>query len=116
MGSTFSLAFCISHFIFCFALFRNLQNQRVSFQMTNLLQFHQGFVTSSCVNIYRLVVSSILLMVTWPSFLRYVITYNKNDHNRQTLIRNLRQFVDVIRCINLYIGKLYCVLNMYGVR
>jgi hypothetical protein len=49
MGSTFGLPFSISHFIFFhFDLPRPLQNQRASFQMKNLLQFHQGFVTSSC--------------------------------------------------------------------
>jgi hypothetical protein len=67
-------------------------------------------------NIYRNVDGSIFLMVTWPSFLHYVITYIKDEHSRWKLIRNLRKFVDVIRCINLYIGKLYCLQNMYGVR
>jgi hypothetical protein len=49
------------------------------------------------------------------SFLCYVITYSKGEQRRQKHIRNLRKFVDVIRCINLYIGKLYCVQNMYGI-
>jgi hypothetical protein len=84
--------------------------------MKNFCQFHQGFVTSSCVNIYRHMDGSIFLMVIWPSFLRYVITYCKGKHSRQKRIRNLRKFVDVIRCINLYIGMLYYVRNMYGVR
>jgi hypothetical protein len=52
---------------------------------------------------------SIFLMVTCPSFLRYVITYSKGEQPRQKCIRNLRKFVDMIRCINLYIGKLYYV-------
>jgi hypothetical protein len=51
-----------------------------------------------------------------PSFLRYVITYSKGEQRRWKHIRNLRKFVDVIRCINLYIEKLYCVWNMYGIR
>jgi hypothetical protein len=59
---------------------------------------------------------SILLMITWPSFLCYVITYNKDEQSRQTNIWNLGKFVDVNRCINLYIEKLYCVWNLYGVR
>jgi hypothetical protein len=54
-------------------------------------------------------------MVTWPNFLCYVIIYIKDEHSRQKLIRNLRKFVDMNRCINLYIGKFYCVRNMYGV-
>jgi hypothetical protein len=44
-----------------------------------LMTIHHGFVISSCVNIYRLVVCSILLMVRWPSFLCYVITYTKDE-------------------------------------
>jgi hypothetical protein len=56
-------------------------------------------------------VHTIFLVVTWPSFLHYVITYI-----RRKLIRNLSKFVDVHRCINLYIEKLYCVRNMYSVR
>jgi hypothetical protein len=67
------------------------------------------------VNIYRRMVCTIFLMVTWPSFLRYVITYCKDEHSRQKLIRNLSKFVDVNRCINLYIGKLYCIPSMYVV-
>jgi hypothetical protein len=63
-------------------------------------------------NIYRRVNGSILLMATWLSFLRYVMTYRKGDHNRRKRIRNLRKFVDVIRCINLYIVKLYYVIYM----
>jgi hypothetical protein len=43
------------------------------------------------------------------SFLRYVNTYSKDEHNRRKHIRNLRKIVNVHRCINLYIGKLYCV-------
>jgi hypothetical protein len=50
--------------------------------MKNFYQFHQGFVTSTCMNIYRRVDGSVFLMVTWPSFLRYVITYYKGEHNR----------------------------------
>jgi hypothetical protein len=61
-------------------------------------------------------VCTIFLMVIWSSFPRYVITYNTDEHNRRKLIRNLRQFVDANRCINLYIGKLYYVQNMYDVR
>jgi hypothetical protein len=67
-------------------------------------------------NIYHRAVCTIFLMVTWPSFLRYVITYSKDEHIRQKLIGNLGKFVDVNRCINMYIGKLYCVQNMYDVR
>jgi hypothetical protein len=48
--------------------------------------------------------------------MRYVITYNKDEQNRQKLIGDLRKFVDVTRCINLYIEKLYCVQNLYGVQ
>jgi hypothetical protein len=48
-------------------------------------------------------------------FLRHVITYTKDEHSRRKLIRNLRKFVDVHRCINLYIEKLYCVQNIYGI-
>jgi hypothetical protein len=81
-----------------------------------LLTILSGFVTSSSVNIYHRVDGSIFLMVTWLGFLRYVSTYSKDEHNRRKLIRNLRKFVDVNRCINLYIKKLYCVRNMYGVR
>jgi hypothetical protein len=40
-----------------------------------------------------------------PNFLCYVITYSKDEHSRWKLIRNLRQIVDVNRCINLYIGN-----------
>jgi hypothetical protein len=61
-------------------------------------------------------VHTILLMITWPSFLRYVITYTKDEQSRWKLIGNLGKFVDVNRYINLYIGKLYCVQNLYGVR
>jgi hypothetical protein len=103
-------------YIFYFDLSRHLQHQRDIYWMKNFCQYHQGFVTSSCVNIYRRVDSSIFLMVTWPSLLCYVITYRKGEQRRQKRIRNLRKFVDVIRCINLHIGKLYCVWNMYGVR
>jgi hypothetical protein len=117
MGSNFGLAFCISHFtVFYFDLSRHLRNQRASIRMKNLWQFHQGFVTSSCMNIYRLMVCTILLMVTWPSFLCYVITYNKDEQSRWKLIRNFWKFVDFKRCINLYIGKLYCVWNLFGVQ
>jgi hypothetical protein len=116
MSSTFGLAFSIIHFIFYFNLSRHLQNQMGSLRMKNFWQFQQWFITSSCVNIYRCVVRTIFLMVTWSSFLCYVITYNKDEHSRRKLIRNLGKFVDVHRCINLYIWKLYCVQNMYGVR
>jgi hypothetical protein len=117
MGSTFGLVFSISHFIFFnFDLSRHLQHQRGIWWMKNLCQFHQGFVTFSCINIYHHVDGSIFLMVTWPKFLRYVITYHKGEHNRQKRIRNLRKLLDVHRCINLYIGKFYCVRNMYDVR
>jgi hypothetical protein len=116
MSSTFSLAFSISHFIyFYFYLSRHLQHQRGRCWLKNFRQFHQGFVTSSCVNIYHRMDGSIFLMVTWPSFMCYVTTYTKYEHNRRKLIRNLRKFVDIHRCINLYIRKLYCVQNMYGV-
>jgi hypothetical protein len=117
MGSTFALAFSISHFIFFyFDLSRHLQHQRGICRMKNLCEFGQGIATSICVNIYRRVDGSIFLMLTWPSFLRYVITYYKGEHSKRKRIRNLRKFVDVIRCINLYIRKLYCVRNMYGVQ
>jgi hypothetical protein len=63
-----------------------------------------------CEYIYCLLVCTILLMVTLPSFLCYVITYNKDEQSRWKLIVNLGDFVDVNRCINLYIR------NLYGVR
>jgi hypothetical protein len=110
MGSTFGLAFSISQFIFFyFDLSRHLQQQRAVLRMNNLWQFHQGFATSSCMYIYRLMVRTIVLMVKWPSLLRYVNTYNKDKQSRWKLMGNLGKFVDVNRYINLYIGNLYGV-------
>jgi hypothetical protein len=106
----FGLAFSISYFIyFYFYLSSHMQHQRGICRMKNFCQYHQGFVTSSCMNIYHRVDGSTFLMVTWPSFLSYVITYSKGEHSRRKCIKNLRKIVDVIRCINLYIEKLYCV-------
>jgi hypothetical protein len=59
--------------------------------------------------ICHFLVRTILLMATSPSFMCYVMTYNKDEQNIWKLIGNLGKFVDINRCINLYIGKLYCV-------
>jgi hypothetical protein len=109
MCSTFCLAFPLVISFFYFDLSRHLQHQKTILWMENLWQFHQGFVTSSYVNIYCLVARTILLMITWVSLLRYVITCNKDEQSRWKLIGNLRKFVDVNRCINFYMGNLYGV-------
>jgi hypothetical protein len=84
MGSTFGLAFqLVILYIFYFDLFNHLQHQRGICRMKNFCQYHQGFDTSSCVNICLCVDGSIFPMVTWPSFLRYVITYSKGKQRRQ---------------------------------
>jgi hypothetical protein len=114
MGATFGLAFCISHFLFCFV--QAPTNSKGQLSDEELAIISSRICHFSCVTIYRLVMCSILLMFTWPSFLRYVIICNKDNHSRHTLIKNGRKFMDVNRCINLYIGKLYYVQNMYGVR
>jgi hypothetical protein len=117
MGSTFGLAFSISNFIFFILICPGTCKIRgMAYGWRTSDNSKQGFVTSFCINIYHRVVHTIFLMVTWLSFLRYVITYNKDKHNRWKLIRNLSKFVDIHRCINLYKGKLYCVWNIYGVR
>jgi hypothetical protein len=38
------------------------------------------------------------------------------QQGRATQAETHKKFVDVIRCINLYIEKLYCARNMYGVQ
>jgi hypothetical protein len=38
-----------------------------------------------------------------------VMTYNKDEQSVWKLMGNLGKFVDINRCINLYIGKLYFV-------
>jgi hypothetical protein len=66
------------------------------------------------VNINHHVDGSILLMVTWPSFFCYVITYSKDEHSMRKCIRNLRNFVDVIRsCINLYRKVVLCTKHVW---
>jgi hypothetical protein len=82
VGSTFGLAFCISHFIFFLFCFVHAPAKSKGQLLDEELATIPSRICHFLMQEYISPRGVFHTPETWPSFLRYVITYNKDDHNR----------------------------------
>jgi hypothetical protein len=113
MGSTFGLAFSLSHFIFLFWFVLTpatskgpLTDEQIMIIPARLCHFLMCEYISPR-GAYHVFDGH---MAQFPALCDYI------EQGWAKQLETQRKFVDLYRCINLYIGNLYHIWNLYDVR